>query len=93
MFPLMILVPLLLYGVPIYLVARWAIRVRQALESRPAADLPTREQVQQLIERMDGLSDDLDALRERQVFVERLLEAPRSPAPGSATPETAGIPD
>ncbi len=80
--PFFFLLPMLLFwGLPIFFIARWAIRVRKALENRaPPAELPDRQQMERLLERVDGLADDLERLKERQDFVERLLEAPRRPA-------------
>ncbi len=93
--PLFLLVPFLLFwGLPIFFVVRWAMRVRQALEARNVpADLPTREQLDRLLERVESVADDVERLRERQDFVERLLAAPK-PAPGTvgSLPGEAGRP-
>lgn len=87
--PIFFLLPMLLFwGLPLFFIARWAIRVRKALESREApAALPSREQMDRLLERVESLGDELERLKERQDFVERLLEAPRRPAvPPPAAP-------
>ncbi len=83
-FPMLFM--LVFWAVPIYFVARWAIRVRRALEAKNTADLPTGEQFARLTDRLDSLAEDLDRLKERQDFVERLLQAPKAPAAAPAVP-------
>ncbi len=90
---------LLFWAVPIYFVVRWAIRVRRALETKnTSAGLPAPEQFERLTERLDSLADELERMRERQDFVERLLQAPKAPGappavpPGAAPAGPAGNP-
>ncbi len=90
----------LFWGLPIYFVVRWAIRVRKALEEKNAAPaaFPGREELERLVASVDSLSDEVERLRERQDFVERLLQAPKAPGatpavpPGAAPAGPAGNP-
>ncbi len=79
------LLPMLLFwGLPIYFGARW---VRRTLEAKNApANLPSREQLDRLVDRVESLADDLDLLKERQDFIERLLAPPRTPSASSIPP-------
>ncbi len=79
------LLPMLLFwALPIYFGIRW---VRRAMEAKtPAADLPTREQLDRLLDRVESLSDDLESLKERQDFIERLLAPPRTPPTVESAP-------
>ncbi len=87
--PLFFLLPLLIFwGLPIYLGVRWV--KRQTLEARNVPPgLPTREQLDRLLERVESVAEDVERLRERQDFVERLLAAPK-PAPGARSAPSAG---
>jgi hypothetical protein len=92
--PLFFLLPMLIFwGLPIFFIARWAMRVQRALEARNTpTDVPTREQLDRLLDRVESLSDDVEGIRERQDFIERLLappkpsSAPATPGSGSAAP-------
>ena len=73
----LLLTVLVVYGVPVALVVRWASRVRHALESRSMPDdLPTRAQFERLSDRLDSLAAQVDSVEESQRFLERLLQAP-----------------
>ncbi len=84
-----LLLPLVVYGIPIGLGVRWLIRQRLRSESTLAA-LPTREQFETMTERLETLAGRLEAMDERQLFLERLLKPPAKAEAGHVVATNAG---
>ncbi len=59
-----------LYAAPfvaVFLVARWAARIRRALETAAPADLrPLHSQMERVVDSLDAIRRDLDTLAARQ---------------------------
>lgn len=73
-----LLIPLVVFGIPVALGIRWLVNRRGALAVEPGAwrDIPTRRELATLADEVEALSSRLEDLDERQRFLERLLASP-----------------
>jgi hypothetical protein len=72
------LLTLVILGVPIALAFRWVTKRYEPGAGANSPELPTREQFEALAGQVESLSQRLEDLDERHVFLERLLEKPRA---------------